>query len=259
MANNHGRLIEDEMMINLQGKKISELNQNLRYFLSELFGALEANETIHCYQPDDYIKPDLIIEYKGVKKGVSIKTGATDFVHREHVSTFVEFLKGLGVTTKTINTILLFQYGDDTIDGTGKKRMPFDVIKYRYKTRIMEANKELNSNKELIYKVVERTVFDGVGSDKEKAEALYHGDIYDGKVITRYQVYKHIMKKDWDKYEHLHIGPLFIGPHARYVDTEIVNENSRNRINVRWNGLIMDIKYIATKYFSYTPLNKRKY
>ena len=259
MANNHGRLNEDEIMINLEGKKISELNSNLRYLLSELFGALDINETVHCTQPDDYIKPDLIIEYKGVKKGLSIKSGATEFIHREYIHTFIDFLKSLGISQKTLNTILLFQYGDDTTDGTGKKRMSYEDIKYRYRTRIREANIELNKNNDFIFKVVERTMFDGVGDGKEKADAVYHGDVSDGTVVTRYQVQKHILKKDWDKYEHLHIGPLFIGPHARYVDTDIINENSRNRINVRWNGLIMDIKYISKKYFSYTPLNKRKY
>lgn len=259
MANNHGRLIEDEIMINLEGKKVSELNSNLKYLLSELFGALDINETIHCTQPEDYIKPDLIIEYKGAKKGLSIKSGATEFVHREYIQTFIEFLKGLGISQKTLNTILLFQYGDDTLDGTGKKRMSYEDIRYRYQARIREANVELNKNNDFIYKVVERTVFDGIGDGKNKADALYHGDVFDGTVITRWQVQKHIMKKDWDKYEHLHIGPLFIGPHARYVNTNIANENSRNRINVRWNGLILDMKYISKKYFNYTPLNRRKY
>lgn len=259
MANNHGRLNEDELMINLNGKKVSELNPNLKHLMSELFGALDINKTIKCIQPEDYIKPDLIIEYDGHKKGLSVKSGATDFVHREYISTFIDFLKKLGISQKTLNTILLFQYGDDTIDGTGKRRMPFEEIRYRQQARIREANIELNKNNELIYKVIERTVFDGIGENKEKADAIYHGDVFDGTVITRYQVQKHIMRKDWDKYEHLHIGPLFIGPHARYVNSEIKNENSRNRINVRWNGLIMDIKYIARTYFSYTPLNKRKY
>lgn len=259
MANNHGRLNEDELMINLNEKKVSELNPNLRYLVSELFGALDINEVIKCTQPNDYIKPDLIIEYKGIKKGLSVKSGANEFVHREYIGTFIEFLKGLGISQRTLNTILLFQYGDDTIDGTGKKRMPFEVIRYRYQSRIKEANAELNKNNELIFRVVERTVFDGIGDNKEKADAIYHGDVYEGTVITRYQVQKHIMRKDWDKYDHLHIGPLFIGPHARYVDTKIINENSRNRVNVKWNKLIQDIKYISKKYFSYTPLNRRKY
>lgn len=259
MANNHGRLNEDELMINLDGKKISELNPNLRYLMSELFGAMDVNETIKCTQPDDYIKPDLIIEYKNIKKGLSVKSGATDFVHREYIDSFIEFLKGLGISQRTLNTILLFQYGDDTLDGTGKKRLSFEDIKYRYQSRIREANVELNKNNEIIFKVVERTMFDGAGDNKEKADAIYHGDVFEGTIITKYQVYKHIMKKEWDKYEHLHIGPLFIGPHARYVNSEIVNENSRKRLNVRWNNLILDMKYIARKYFSYTPLNKRKY
>ena len=36
--------------------------------------------------------------------------------------------------------------------------------------------------------------------NKEKADALYHGDVYEGKVITRFQVQKHIMKIIWQQW-----------------------------------------------------------
>lgn len=259
MANNLGRLNEDELLINLNGKRIDELNYNLRALISDLFGPLDINGILKCWQPDEYIKPDLIIEYNGQKKGLSIKGGASDQVHRESITTFVDFLKNNGVSQRTINTILLFQYGDDTLDGTGKKRMPYSVIQYRYKARIREANIELNKNKDLILKVIQRAVFDGVIAESEKADAIYHGDVFEGKAVTRYQVQKYILKKDWDKYDHLHIGPLFIGPHARYVEGEIKNEKYRHQITIRWHGIILDIAYIHRNFFSYTPLNKRKY
>lgn len=259
MPNNHGRLKEDEMMINLNGKKVSEITPNLFHMMEELFGALEPNEVITCTQPEDYIKPDLLITYKGITKGISMKSSTSENVHTEYVSTFIDFLESIGVSKETRDTILLYHFGDGTKDGTGSNRMSLDEVRFRYRDLIKKANTELNEDPEIITKIVDRLVFDGVNPNAAKADALYHGDIYYGIVITRKQVHKHILRKVWDKYDNLHVGPLFLRAHARYVGVEVRNEKYHQHIDAKWARLIADMEYISKRYFSYTPLNKRTF
>lgn len=258
MPSNHGKVNEDEIMLALNNHEVSDLAPALRYMMRELFGALEYNETITCVQPNAPIKPDLLITYKGETKGLSIKSGTSEYVHGEPVEKFVEYLKEVGVSDKTIKTILLNQFGDGTTDGTGKSRMQLYELKYQLSTAIKEANTELNSNQEILTKLIDRMVFTGWDENAPKADALYHGDLFNGVLVTRTQVMKHIKNKDWDYYDNLHVGPIFLRPHARYIGTEIKSEFSRHKIDGFWSNLLADVKYISQKYFSYTPLNKRK-
>ena len=258
MPSNHGKLIEDEMMLAFNNHMVKDLIPNLRYLLQELFGALEANEVITCTQPDIPIKPDLLITYKGITKGLSIKSGTSEFVHGEPIEKFIEFLKELGITDKTIRTLLLNQFGDGTIDGTGKERMPLFELKYQLAEDIRETNTELNSNSNILTKIIDRLLFSGWNKEAVPADAIYHGDMFNGVVATKTQIMKWIENKSWDYYDNLHVGPIFLRPHARYIGTEIRNEFYRHKIDGFWTNMMADIKYISGKYFSYTPINKRK-
>lgn len=258
MPSNHGKLNEDEIMLALHNHRVMDLLPALHYLMEELFGALEPEEKIECTQPDVPIKPDLLITYKGVTKGLSIKTGASEFIHGEPVEKFVEFLKEIGISEKTIQTILLNQFGDGTTDGTGKERMELIELKYQLRYQIKEANNELNSDPEILMKIINRMIFQGWDNNAIPADAIYHGTMYSGIVVTKKQVTKYICNKFWDYYDNLHIGPIFLRPHARYIGKEIKHEFSRHKIDGFWSGLFADMKYISQKYFSYTPLNKRK-
>ena len=258
MPSNHGKLNEDEIMLALNNHKVMDLLPSLHYLMEELFGALEPEETIICTQPDIPIKPDLLITYKGVTKGLSIKSGTSDCVHGEPVEKFVEFLKEIGISENTIQTILLNQFGDGTTDGTGKERMELIELKYKLRYQIKDANNELNSDPEKLMKIINRMIFQGCDSNATPADAIYHGTMYSGIVVTKRQVTKYISNKMWDYYDNLHVGPIVLRPHARSIGKEIKHEFSRHKIDGFWSGLLADMKYISQKYFSYTPINKRK-
>ena len=258
MPSNHGKLKEDEMLLALNNHKIKTLLPNLRYLLEELFGALDPEGVVTCTQPDLPIKPDLLITYNGETKGLSMKSGTSEYIHGEPVEKFVEFLKEIGISKETTDTILLNQFGDGTLDGSGKERMNLVELKYRLRVRIKEANTELNSNPETLMKIIDRLVFKGWNENEPQADAIYHGDIYEGVITSKIQVMKHIKNKYWDYYDNLHVGPIFLRPHARYIGTTIKSEFYRHKIDGFWTNLLADMKYIAQKYFTYTPLNKRK-
>lgn len=248
MGVNHGILKEDEIVIHLHNKKISELTNNCSHLMKTIFGALDENEIIQCTKTEGSIKPDFCITYKGITKTVSMKSGRSNIVHQEIIKNFVLFLRSLGVSTKTQQTILLYQFGDGTLDGSGKERMSYERLRFLLADRIKEANDELNKDKNFIIKVVEHCVFKGAVPGALEADYLYHGDYEFGLAVSKSQVIKHIKRKNWDYMNNLHIGPLHIRPSARYIGREIVSEIRRHRVECFWPNLKEDIDYIARRY-----------
>ena len=256
MSSTNGYVIEEEMCLALHNKKVKDLSDHLRFILEEMFGPLESDEKIECYQSKTFIKPDIFIYYKNMMRGVSIKSSDSEVLHDEYVDTFVKFLDEIGVSKKTQKTILLYQYGDGTTDGSGKIRLNSEQVRHKYCSLIDEAKQELNNNKDLIVKVIERVMFNGVDPDAFAADAVYHGDVYSGTIVTRRQVLRHINKNNWTGYRSFNIGPLLLYPHARYADRTVVSEKRRNHINIKWPKLKRDMEYISKHYFSIYPEDK---
>ena len=115
MPMNYGFLNEEEIVHRIDGKRIEELSHNLKNLLRDLYGVLDDEEIVHCQRTDDYIKPDIVIDYKNEKRYVSLKCGRSNIVHSEYVKNFVLFLRELGISKRTQQTILLYQYGDGTM------------------------------------------------------------------------------------------------------------------------------------------------
>ena len=59
---------------------------------------------------------------------------------------------------------------------------------------------------------------------------------------------RHIKKRGFDFYDHLHIGPFLSWPDARYVNREITYERKRNRIVGYWPNLRADMEYMSKRY-----------
>lgn len=257
MSNNKGQMFEDEIVYQLNNRKVKSLPRHFKYILQELFGYLDEEEYVECSRTTMPIKPDVVIIYKGEKKFLSIKKQGAEVLHGENIKPFILFLRSLGVSKDTQKTILLYQYGDGTMDGSGKIRYDFYEVLNMYEQRIDEAKKELN-NKELMIQIVVRIIFEGVDPNADKADAIYVGDGENGSIVTRRQMIKYLRKKSWRNWDSFHIGPIIIRPHARYVGRDIANPNFRNRVDCYWPNLADDLKYISRRFFSYTPKNKRE-
>ena len=177
-----------------------------------------------------------------------MKSGAAVIVHNEIIDNFISYLREEGISEETIETILLFHYGDGSTDGSGEIRKNTSELMYVMKDRIKKANGELNWNMELIVKTVKRLMFYGASSDYIPADALYFGDKDYGVVVTMKQVIRHLQKRGFDFYDNLHIGPLLIRPDARYVTKEIVSQRKYNRIVAYWPNLQADVIFISKRY-----------
>ena len=248
MSRNTGFLLEDKMVFNLDNKVVGSLSKNLYNFMQELYGVLDDSEIVHATKTDDYIKPDIVVTYKGIKKYISLKTGKSKSIHQEPIKSFVLFLRSLGISTKTQQTILLFQYGDGTMDGTGKTRYDYDTLRYKLHDRIIEANQELNKSRDFIKKVMERCLITGIKENRIPIDAIYHGDIDYGVVVTVKQINKHLSKSIHSYVQCLHIGPLQIRPLARYINKEDKYPEKRHRVEITWLNFSADMEFISRRY-----------
>ncbi len=249
---NHGYRKEDEMKTFLNNKVAGTLSQNLRELVINLFGVVDPNGVVYCEDGIDFTKPDFVLSYLTKKRYVSMKSGRADICHTEMANTFIPFLRSIGVSEETLRTILLHHYGDGTVNGTGKKRYDNRQVYEWLKDRIKKANIELN-NLEIIHRVCDRALFQGVRDDVPPADAIYHGDYEHGSVASRVQIELYLDDKNWLYAENLHCGPLFLRPHARYVDVEIKKPIQRQKVVLYWPNMPKDIAYISKRYNDYIP------
>ena len=250
--NTKGTKIEDLLIAAIDGKTYDQLTHNFRNLIDTLWQFPKRDEVFHVVNTINCIKPDVIITYGGESKGLSIKTGNAHVVQTQYVKSFVKFLYDIGISKETIKTILLVHYGDGTINGTGKFRFERDTVYDRLQSRVDKANEELNADREIIKKVVDYCVFDGVDPNAEKADAIYYGDEYEGYTANRLQFHKWLERKPWDFLKCLHVGPVVIRAHARYANKPIKNPDAREHCALTFPNLKDDIAYIA-KYYAPFP------
>ena len=177
-----------------------------------------------------------------------MKSGNNTIVHQEYINNFIKLLRDYGFNDYSLKTILYFQYGDGTLDGTGKERMSYATLRKKLENAFIISNKTLNHNKKIVIEMVDRFLFKGSHDDYITADYLYHGDVYFGNIVSRSQVMKHLEFKNWDFYEALHIGPILFRPHARYYKKEIKRPSYRSRVEFYWPTLLSDMHYIRTHY-----------
>ncbi|MBO6280655.1 MAG: hypothetical protein J6M95_03650 [Bacilli bacterium] len=256
---NKGRLYEDEMIQLINGKKYKDLSPNIQQMIQYIYGVVDPEEVIGCSYAMDLIKPDFVLRIRDDFRYVSMKSGSAETVHCENLVSFIPFLRSLGVSRETLETILLFHFGDGTTDGTGKIRKGYSELIIELRDRIRKANSELNQSSEFIKAFLERVLFRGVSEEAPGADAIYYGDSFFGFTATKHQIRKYIVRKNWNKFDNLHIGPIFLRPAARYLKGETLNVNKRNSVECYWPRMQEDIKYICKNFSFYTPVRYRSY
>ena len=244
-----GIINEEKLCEAINDKTFDELNENLRCFMYYLFPTVDKQKRFKCFQTENFIKPDICI-YQGKQfKYVSVKYGQSETLHNENIRTFIDFLKECKISDESIETYLLYHYGDGTTDGTGKERLSSIEVRYRYHDRIRKMNDEFNATKQFIKRFAERVLFQGVNPDASKAEFIYHGDVEYATFVSRNQFMRHIEMKNWDYMQYcIHVGPFVVRPHARYTNKEIRNEALRHTVSVNYPRFVEDLLYISSRY-----------
>ena len=247
-VSDRGHLVELEIVHQLNNVRFKDLSPNLKRLINDIFGVVDKREKIKCYKCEEYIKPDILIVVKKVKAYVSIKSGSANVLHGELITTMGPFLREIGIEDKYLKTLCLYHFGDGTLDGSGKERKNYHETYNWLKKDIGIFNNAVNSNHEIIVKLIERVMFKGVREDAPAADYIYCGDAELGETISKYQVLKYLERKDFGFLENLHFGPLLIRPHAKYAHTPIKNNYYHLKMDFYWPNFKADHHYIYSRY-----------
>lgn len=239
---NNGLIIEKNFKSAFNGKSFDELNDFQKKFILELFPNINDNDYIICSKYiKEFGKPDITISLNNEKKYISIKSGSSDGMHIEDIKTFILFLRSLGVSVQTQKILLLYHYGDGTLDGTGEKRMLHNEIAYKYKEHIEFANKEL-SNSKIVLACLNRFVLQGTNEYMQTIDYIYYGDENYGVFCSKNELANYIISRDYSHLKTLHIGPMTIQPYLRDVNNESHNKYKRHKVQIKWHYLLTDIE-----------------
>ena len=139
----------------INGKKFNEISMHMQKILLTMFGNIDSNDEQSTEIVMGFKKPDIQVKYKNVTKYISIKGGNNENVHKEEVKTFVLFLRNLGVSIKTQQTILYYHYSDRTMDGSGKIRYTFSEMMKILGKRIKELRQRKGLTQEQLAEMID--------------------------------------------------------------------------------------------------------
>jgi len=244
---NNGFNNEIEICSSINNKKFKSINDFMKELIVFMYGPIDKNTIIHSEKYDPFEKADIYFEVNGIRKFVSIKSGKTKSIHSEGIKTFILFLRSLGVSVETQKTILLFQYGDGTLDGTGDKRLTHDELMIIMKNQIENANKELN-NENIIKETVDRFVFTGGYGEKAKTvDFILYGTKDHGVFVSKKELLDYALKRKTEYIRTLHIGPITIRPYMRDIERKSLNPYKRDIVHGDWKDLNGDMMVIEGK------------
>ena len=196
---NNGLIIERNFKSVYNGKLFENLNDFQKKFILELFPNISKKDFIICKKYNkEFAKPDITISCNKLEKFISIKSGSSDGMHIKDIKSFILFLRNLGVSTETQKILLLYHYGDGTLDGTGKKRMLHNEIVFKYRNLIEFANKELADTR-IVLECLKRFVLQGTSEFMRQIDYIYYGDEngMEGFYITLKDIMENISTAKW--------------------------------------------------------------
>ena len=238
---NNGFNNEHDICKALNGKKVKELLPFLQNVVKTIFKFIEDDDVITSKICERSSKPDIYIKYEEEKAFISIKSGRTNSIHFEKISEFVDYLKLKKISNETIETILLFHYGD------GNKRLLYDELFPIMNKRIQRANIELNQ-KHIVEDLIDRFIFNGVERKKISVDYILHGNKNYGIMCSKEQIKKFIFRKTYNHIKTLHVGPLTLQPFLRDVNDISKNKYKREYIQIKWHYMLSDLEFINNYY-----------
>lgn len=230
---------EYEFVDYFDGKIINEIDPVSQDLFEKLYGKIPSNSLIRCYINLNKQKSDIIVSVDGIKRYISIKKGVKNSVHAEPISTFINFLKECGMNYELIKQVLLYQYGDGTMNGTGEKRLSSQEYYTNHSKEIQEINAFFNEE-QFIKKAVNRFVLFGNNSDIS-IDAIIYGVVDDYIWITRDEIITIHLKHKFCSKTGLSIGGLFYQPMNRCLNYNSRYEKERHCVQLKWYHLSDDI------------------
>lgn len=253
MSNNaHGFSNESNIVNYLNGKKIKDLNQNMKNFINWLFNNVNENTSINSGLIQRPIgerknpKPDIWIRINGITKNISIKEGSGNSVHQEPLLEFCEYLKNLDIPTNVINDLKLYHFGDDTLDGSGKIRFSTNEVKEKYKLKITQVNSSLN-NDNILENILNRILFDGTLTNPIRVDVCYHGDYNNGIWASRNEILDYLKDNIPRNSSGIMLSKLTYQPWTRDKNRTAIHPERRFTMQVKWGSMYRDLLTIVSR------------
>lgn len=247
MRINSGLQNELDLIKAIDGKRFDDFGNNIKNLMKAMYDDFD-DDIFVVTKEDPRAKPDIAVTYHGKTFHISIKSGGAEHIHCEDIKKFILSLRARGISKETQKTILKFQFGDGTLDGTGKDRLPYQTIFLQMQDEIKAANIELNRNRELVVDYVTKFLFHGNHEDLPSADYIYFGTPDFGVLASENQVIKHLQRKNWNYINSLHFGPVIFGPRARFINHDERQPQRRYYVAFKWGRLSNDIDYISRHY-----------
>ena len=245
---NDGLQNEKDIIETLDGKKFYELPTFWQHRLKQLDKTIQENDEISCFKCVYNKKADIAIKSHDKRWNISIKSGYFISVHNELLSSFVGFLRSLGISEELLNVLKLYHYGDDTTDGTGEVRHTLVEIKEKMADDIERFNKEVNK-KEILTQIIDRCLFSGTPYQKSYVSHIYYGTKDYGNMINKKIMTEYIVNAFKCDTKAIYFGPLIYTPAYRGVNNFDKDNKHRYYVNIKWPSIGKDIKDAKQWYF----------
>lgn len=252
-SNLHGNKNEELLVKYLDGKKLSDLNTNMKNFINFIIQDKEISfakeDTIKSYLvTNNKFKQDIIIVLQGEEYNVSVKMGTGNSVHQEKIEDFINYLKNAYNISETLaNDFRLSIWVDGTLDGKGDVNNRFKISKLKelYPKSKERIQKFLNENRKGLI-----THFIKVGRHNSHVDYIYHGSINNGSWISIDQLINYNLDYAYDLNKAraaLPIGRMSIQPWNPVLNGNPKTEHKRGQVQVKYTSMENDFAYLIEK------------
>jgi hypothetical protein len=249
IGQNAGNDVERAIIDRTNKMTISQLDPEMKHFIFSIVGdGVDKQEQLLVRKPKSTRlrkKTDLEIEIQGSVAGrVSIKSGRGNSVHQESIHEFAAFLNAQGASKLELNSLLLFHWGDGTIDGSAhiSDRLAAPAIRHKYPREILQIDQLFTR---LTRQITQRALI-GLDPHNKPGHLAYFPDrtLKNGLCVeVQRAVDFHSQKKN--KADDIKIGNLnFQAYHRCLKGQETYSNKNRNDIQIKWPNLAKDLETI---------------
>lgn len=241
---NQGFKNENDICNYLNGKKFAEYNDFWKAILNKIFVQNDDSNIFICRIIGKGCKTDIEIVKNREIKRISVKSGDQVSMHAEHLNTFIPFLRSLKISERTLKILLLYHFGDGTLDGSGTTRLDAAEMKAKWSKLLKEANRELSLPAN-VSAIAYRCIIKGKLDNRKEIDYLYYGNVNNGELISKESIMSLVVQKRCLFLITPHFGPLIYQPLHRNLRSN-VNQKYRYFMQIKWPTLFADMQKINT-------------
>ena len=217
-------------------KTVESLTDKQQKIIYQIEDTVDKNDIILAEKIQGRHKPDIKFIIKSTDYKISVKKGSGNSVHQEKIDSFISFCEEyLDMPQQVKEALLLFVYGDGTIDGSGAlsdRLNENDVVeKYLSEVKLVESFFQKNA-----VDLIERFLVTGrYGRETGLiAEYLYHGTEKEGLICPLYDDTIHYLSNiKFNDSSGIHIGPMTMQTWNRNLSGRPDMEKRRDSIQVK--------------------------